>query len=91
MLAADDATQKPEGELPLIHWGTLEYQALMLERTLVTTQLVNALSDSQVVPADVRNDTETVFKRPNYDEPPPARNRTAGVGGVLLVDNDAVW
>ena len=74
----------------VIAWGSLHYQALMLERTLVTASLVGMLAEANSRPAHSDATCKPTFAR-------FGRNRkriTAAqeqVGGVLLVDNDAVW
>jgi hypothetical protein len=72
----------------VIAWGSLHYQALMLERTLVTTTLVGMLAQSNSMPDALNTTCLPVDKR--YDPEQPSKRRQQ-VGGVLLVDNDAVW
>lgn len=90
------ATPPSDTQLPLMHsWGTLHYQSLMLERTLVMSVLVTALADAQTVEVEDRVESEREWEErkmahdwstgPIFPEP------FVGVKGVLLVDNDAVW
>ncbi|KAM0786099.1 hypothetical protein ACM66B_006910 [Microbotryomycetes sp. NB124-2] len=74
----------------MLEWGSLHYQSLMLERTLVMSTLVGALTESQAVDRSDRLEAE----RDRWDTlergQEPAKE-VEGVRGVLLVDNDAVW
>lgn len=83
---------KPQG---MLEWGSLHYQSLMLERTLVMTALTGALVESQKVEKKQREKEEAEWweKVVNHDweRSRLVREPFVGVKGVLLVDNDAVW
>jgi hypothetical protein len=79
----------------MIQWGSLHYQSLMLERTLVMSALTGALTEAQRVETEDRKaeDVEHAIKVWHHDwttghmpEEP-----FVGVKGILVVDNDAVW
>ncbi|KAK4048445.1 hypothetical protein OIV83_004791 [Microbotryomycetes sp. JL201] len=74
----------------MLEWGSLHYQSLMLERTLVMSALVGALSESQAMDRHdrLKAEQERWDKLEQGDDPEQA---IEGVRGVLLVDNDAVW
>lgn len=90
----DDESDRREtnGMLP---WGTLQYQSLMLERTLVMSTLIGTLVESQKLTADERERKEkdwyTRAMAHNWEESRLERDSFTGIKGVLLVDNDAVW
>ncbi|GAA5915581.1 uncharacterized protein JCM6883_004238 [Sporobolomyces salmoneus] len=80
----------------LIPWGTLHYQSLMLERTAVMSALVGSLVESQIMEKGFKKEEEQFWRRKimSHDwenEEPLELPQFAGVKGVLLVDNDAVW
>ncbi|SGY55639.1 BQ5605_C006g04054 [Microbotryum silenes-dioicae] len=80
----------------MLEWGSLHYQSLMLERTLVMSTLVGALVEAQQVDTRWRVQQERGWKDKweyhDWDnEPPLIEEPFVGVKGVLLADNDAVW
>lgn len=79
----------------MLEWGSLHYQSLMLERTLVMTALTGALVESQKVEREDREREEAEWKARvlahDWEESRLMREPFVGVKGVLLVDNDAVW
>ncbi|GAA6051424.1 hypothetical protein JCM3770_000513 [Rhodotorula araucariae] len=80
----------------VIPWGTLRYQSLMLERTVVMSALVGALAQSQRADPEWRKAQdaawmEKVLAHDWENSPPLKAPEFEGVKGVLLVDNDAVW
>lgn len=83
---------KPQG---MLEWGSLHYQSLMLERTLVMTALTGALVESQKVEKEQREKEEAEWRervmQHDWEESRLVREPFVGVKGVLLVDNDAVW
>jgi hypothetical protein len=80
----------------LIPWGTLHYQSLMLERTAVMSALVGSLVESQMMDKGFKQEEERYWRERIMahdweNEEPLELPQFAGVKGVLLVDNDAVW
>ncbi|SCV73158.1 BQ2448_7083 [Microbotryum intermedium] len=80
----------------MLEWGSLHYQSLMLERTLVMSTLVGALVEAQQVDTRWRLEQERWWeeKWESHDwnnEPPLIKEPFVGVKGILLADNDAVW
>ncbi|GAA5917013.1 hypothetical protein JCM5296_000114 [Sporobolomyces johnsonii] len=91
--STDDAERLTSRLLP---WGTLHYQSLMLERTAVMSALVGALVESQSADVEYRKEQdrywrERVLAHDWESDEPLELPKFAGVKGVLLVDNDAVW
>ncbi|GAA5932413.1 hypothetical protein JCM1841_001379 [Sporobolomyces salmonicolor] len=89
----DDAERLTSRLLP---WGTLHYQSLMLERTAVMSALVGALAESQSVDVEYRKAQdrywrERILAHDWENDEPFELPKFAGVKGVLLVDNDAIW
>ena len=82
-----------DGMLP---WGTLHYQSLMLERSLVLSALTGALVESQKKDREQREKEEREWREQVQDwdwmdDGILLREKYEGIKGVLLVDNDAVW
>jgi hypothetical protein len=81
----------------MLEWGSLHYQSLMLERSLVMSILVSALADAQRSTPEAREtkarEWEARVDAHNWEKEPPIspEDEFVGVKGVLLVDNDAVW
>jgi hypothetical protein len=79
----------------MLPWGTLHYQSLMLERTLVMSALVGTLVESQRVETEDRKREEKDWwdrvMAHDWEESRLEQDEFVGVKGVLLVDNDAVW
>ncbi|KAL8291578.1 hypothetical protein RQP46_002556 [Phenoliferia psychrophenolica] len=79
-----------------IVWGSLQYQSLMLERSVVMSALVGALAETQKVEVEDRKREEAAWKKKlekhNWETGGPLeKDEWVGVRGVLVVDNDAVW
>ncbi|KAM0746186.1 hypothetical protein T439DRAFT_384219 [Meredithblackwellia eburnea MCA 4105] len=79
----------------MIEWGSLRYQSLMLERSVVMSVLVGALVESQKVETEWREQEEREWdeavKAHDWSESRLLKPEWVGVRGVLVVDNDAVW
>ncbi|GAA5883966.1 hypothetical protein JCM3774_000884 [Rhodotorula dairenensis] len=90
-----DHTDPDLGTSNVIPWGTLRYQSLMLERTAVMSALVGALVESQRSEATWRREQDEYWREKifahDWESGPLETPKFAGVKGVLLVDNDAVW
>ena len=80
----DGANHTTSAKDVMLPWGTLHYQSLMLERTVAITTLVGLLAEVNQFPFE--NTTG-----PKDDPVTPKPPVIDPVGGVLLVDNDAVW
>lgn len=93
LLAPGSAADDPRQEM--LRWGSLHYQSLMLERSLVLSSLVGALAASQTVDVDYRKQQERKWMARamahDWSESILEREPWVGVKGVLVVDNDAVW
>ena len=87
----DDANPRQN----MLKWGTLHYQSLMLERTLVLATLVGSLAENQRVEAEDRLREEQDWRRRvlahDWESSRLEKEPFVGVKGVLVVDNDAVW
>lgn len=85
--AAAQSPVNEAGKQKTLPWGSLHYQSLMLERTVISTVLAGALSESQ----------KSAFEQWEVDcgWQPEAKDDIQQwrrpVGGILLADNDAVW
>ncbi|ORY85987.1 hypothetical protein BCR35DRAFT_351549 [Leucosporidium creatinivorum] len=79
----------------MLEWGSLHYQSLMLERTLVMTALTGALVESQKVDKEQREKEEAEWWERvlahDWQESRLLREPFVGVKGLLLVDNDAAF
>lgn len=95
LLLPPDMPYDPEEVHKAIPWGTLRYQSLMLERTAVMSALVGALVESQRSEATWRKEQDAYWRERvlahDWESGPLETPKFAGVKGVLLVDNDAVW
>lgn len=95
LLLSPASEQKHDPRQQMIPWGSLHYQSLMLERTLVMSVLVGALAEAQkVAVADRRREAIGWRKRVlahDWSESRIYPEPFVGVKGVLVVDNDAVW
>lgn len=84
-------------EHKMLEWGSLHYQSLMLERSLVMSILVSALADAQRSNPAGRQAKEREWAARvaahDWENGPMISpdDGFVGVKGVLLVDNDAVW
>lgn len=79
----------------MIGWGSIQYQSLMLERSLAVSALVGAVVESQRVEVEDRKEEERKdyarMLAHDWDAGPMQKEEWVGVRGVLVVDNDAVW
>lgn len=95
LLLPPDMPDDPGEVHKAIPWGTLRYQSLMLERTAVMSALVGALVESQRSEATWRKEQDAYWRElvlaHDWESGPLETPKFAGVKGVLLVDNDAVW
>ncbi|BGP43246.1 hypothetical protein JCM10450v2_007392 [Rhodotorula kratochvilovae] len=96
LLPADEPVVENADGSTVIPWGTLRYQSLMLERTVVMSALVGALAQSQRADPEWRKAQDAAWMEKvlahDWESGPPLRMpEFEGVKGVLLVDNDAVW
>ena len=95
LLLPPDMPDDPQEVHKAIPWGTLRYQSLMLERTAVMSALVGALVESQRSEATWRKEQDAYWRERvlahDWESGPLETPKFAGVKGVLLVDNDAVW
>ncbi|KAK4704295.1 hypothetical protein P7C70_g1914, partial [Phenoliferia sp. Uapishka_3] len=91
---AKDPDDKPLRK-DYIVWGSLQYQSLMLERSLVMSALVGAIVESQKIEVEDRKEQEADWQRAadahDWETGPLVKEEFTGVKGVLVVDNDAVW
>ncbi|GAA97745.1 uncharacterized protein L969DRAFT_55485 [Mixia osmundae IAM 14324] len=78
LLISDDPENVALNSSVALKWGNLDYQSLMLERTIMTTAIVSSLVDANGPSVD-RSSRK------------PMKANERPVGGVLIADNDAVW
>lgn len=87
--------EEADSKANMIEWGSLQYQSLMLERTLAMSALVSSLVTSQRVETEDRIQEEGRERQRrekwDWEKGTFVETEWTGVKGVLLVDNDAVW
>jgi hypothetical protein len=95
LLLSPGSAERHDPRQQMLPWGSLHYQSLMLERTLVMSVLVGALAESQDMAADDRkrdaSEWRKKFMAHDWEQSFLRKDPFVGVKGVLVVDNDAVW
>lgn len=95
LLLSPGSEERHDPRQQMLPWGSLHYQSLMLERTLVMSVLVGALAESQKVAVEDRKRVEIEWRKKfmahDWESSLLRKDPFVGVKGVLVVDNDAVW